>query len=300
MAVSEQPVCMAVSEQTLSSQSEQAVSDQPVCMRCGAPGAEHLAVVPHASIHARQCRHGPFCPRCAHRKEKHTLPLCQCLALISSWTPPLPPPPPRAPVLESTSIAGFSDAGEHDISDKAAEEDGSSPPRPWAEEEPAWRYDTESTAVPLDESSTAVPLDESSQPEQEVPDVIQRAMAAVDKLGGAANTARLRAALANAAKLSAGVASDPAQEQESEDPWFNHSEPLASERAPVEHMQVLAQERYAVPSFGADNQPQSPVPVPGQPTGLADSLAARGGRPRKNRKPKDDPWQFFTSWWTCS
>jgi len=68
------------------------------CLRCGngitgAASVTYMALVPHASIFdvGKQCKHGPYCEQCAVRKEDQTLPLCECRALVTGWSPPLQP-----------------------------------------------------------------------------------------------------------------------------------------------------------------------------------------------------------------
>jgi len=85
-------------------------------LRCGngvagATIVTHTALVPHASIFdvGKQCKHGPFCEECAARKEEQTLPLCECRALVTGWSPPLRPGRKRATTKPPAGALGASE-----------------------------------------------------------------------------------------------------------------------------------------------------------------------------------------------
>lgn len=209
----------------------QSEEPQSSCLRCG-DVASHRAKVPHASIHQKyeHCPHGFYCATCAHKKEKLTLPQCECRALICGWDPPLPPP--RRPSLEL-----------------ASQREGAN--------------------------------QSSSQSENEPNEVIERAVAAIDKListmGRPSNAGQAQGNLKTSMPA-------PQTHLESNKMREENRRTGAFPRNYIPSLSSMSSNRPKVVHTSADDS--GAEPSSSKDGALADALKLRGGRPRR---PKPAP-----------
>mmetsp|Transcript_33184 Transcript_33184/g.91440 ORF Transcript_33184/g.91440 Transcript_33184/m.91440 type:complete len:487 (+) Transcript_33184:49-1509(+) len=64
-------------------------ADTQPCIQCKVPQAvgctaAYVSVL-KPSLFARECGHGPFCPKCRRRVARQVLPTCVCRALVTEW-----------------------------------------------------------------------------------------------------------------------------------------------------------------------------------------------------------------------
>lgn len=247
-------------------ESAPAASSTGRCLRCGSPAACHAATVPLPSIFQKDdpCPHGPFCARCATRKEALTLPQCECRSLISGWSPPLPLLP--LPEQRSVALGRALPSPVHTASPPVA----------------PVRVRPPGVSLPEDDDARAGPTDGASWSEAGVEDVIRRALAAVDSLISKAPEPE------TCAPCGEVVATERANESESfhcrNSAGLGASHGSSGATSPASDAESSSS---AAPSGAAGRS-------------LAEALQLRGGRPRRAKAaPGSGPALFgsrFAAW----